>query len=88
MRFGIEPRELPRLIISGVILAMFGVAFWRNPDNQLLLGALVVMATGAKDFWFGTSKGSSDKSRQLEQLAQPSPPGAREAAQEVEVRRT
>lgn len=76
MRFGIEPREMPRLVISCVILVMFGAACWRNPDNQLLLGALIVMATGAKDYWFGTSKGSSDKSRQLEQQLAGAAPAA------------
>jgi len=65
----INPNDKPRLIISAIILLLFGYAFFRNPNDQLLIGALIVMATSAKDFWFGTSKGSSDKSRQLERQA-------------------
>ena len=70
----INPNDRPRLIISAIILLLFGYAFFRNPNDQLLIGALIVMATSAKDFWFGTSKGSSDKSRQLErQTDRPAP---------------
>lgn len=61
-------KEWPRLVISGLILIPFGLVLWAHPDNGILIGALVAMTTTVKDYWLGSSKGSSDKSEQIQQL--------------------
>lgn len=58
-------KELPRIIISGGILLLFAFAFARNPSSQLLIGAIISMATSASNYWLGTSKGSTDKAEVL-----------------------
>lgn len=58
-------KELPRILISGGILLLFAYAFARNPSSQLLIGAIISMATSASNYWLGTSKGSTDKAEQL-----------------------
>ena len=67
-------KELPRILISGGILLLFAYAFARNPSSQLLIGAIISMATSASNYWLGTSKGSTDKA---EQLADAMPAGTR-----------
>lgn len=62
-------KDYPRLIISAAILMLFGWAYARHPDNALLVGALIAMATQAVQYWLGSSKGSADKSTQLERQA-------------------
>lgn len=60
-----KPDELPRFGLSAGILAVFAYAFIRNPHDDLLVGALIAMATTAVSYWLGSSKGSSDKADQI-----------------------
>lgn len=53
--------EIPRLIISVGILLLFGAAYILHPDNALLVGSLISMASTASSYWLGSSKGSTDK---------------------------
>lgn len=41
--------------ISLVILGLFGFAYALHPDNALLVGALISMATLAAQFWLGST---------------------------------
>lgn len=58
-------KELPRLVVSAIMLLMFGYVLYENPGNGLVVGALIAMVTTVKDYWLGSSKGSTDKSEQL-----------------------
>lgn len=67
-RLGLEPKELPRLIISLAILAAFlgALIFRYSVGLEETLKAMVMIAVG---YWLGSSRGSTDKSRQIEELA-------------------
>ena len=65
----LSEKDAPRFLLSVGILLLFGYAYVRNPSEQLLIGALIAMATAATQFWLGSSKGSSDKADQLERQA-------------------
>lgn len=57
-------RELPRLVISAVIIGFFGyalVAHWTGGLEETLKN-ITMLAVG---YWLGSSKGSSDKSEAL-----------------------
>lgn len=58
-------KDGPRIVTSALAMLLFGAAFALNPHAQLLIGAIIAMATQAVQYWLGSSKGSSDKSDQL-----------------------
>lgn len=64
-------KDYPRLVISAFVIGLFGFAYFKHPDNALLVGALIAMATQATGYWLGSSKGSSDKSAQIEEMNSP-----------------
>lgn len=62
-------KDIPRLILAVGILLLFGYAYVRNPADELLIGAVIALATTAVNYFLGSSKGSSDKSTQLAKQA-------------------
>lgn len=62
-------RDTPRLILAAGILVLFAYAYVRNPSDELLIGAVIALATTAVNYFLGSSKGSSDKAEQLERQA-------------------
>ena len=64
-----KDKDYPRLAISAFVLLLFGILVLEHPNSALLVGALIAMATQAVQYWLGSSKGSSDKSAQLERQA-------------------
>lgn len=60
-----NPRDIPRLGIAAISLILLAVAFMLNPHSELLIGAIISLATTGTSFWLGSSKGSSDKSEAL-----------------------
>lgn len=42
------------------VVALFAYAFWRNPSEQLMLGAVIAAFTTAIGFYLGGSKVGSD----------------------------
>lgn len=62
-------KELPRLAISGAIIAYFGYAIFAHWTTGLeeTLKNIVMVVVG---YWLGSSKGSSDKSEQIETMTQ------------------
>jgi len=66
----IHKDETARFALSVGILVLFAYAYVRNPSEQLLIGALISMASGAVNYWLGSSKGSADKSIELSRQAQ------------------
>lgn len=62
-----NPKDWPRLIITLAILGAFlgALAFRYSPGLEETLKAVVMLAIG---YWLGSSKGSSDKSSQLEEM--------------------
>lgn len=44
-----------RAVISLAILSLFATAYILHPDNALLVGALISMATLAAQFWLGST---------------------------------
>ena len=65
----IQKDETTRFALTVGILLLFGYAYVRNPSEQLLIGALISMASGAVNYWLGSSKGSADKSIELSRQA-------------------
>lgn len=62
-------KDIPRAAIAIVLIALFGYAYLQNPSDQLLVGALITMTGTSVNWWLGSSKGSSDKSDQMERQA-------------------
>ncbi|MEA3018394.1 MAG: hypothetical protein QOI38_3116 [Sphingomonadales bacterium] len=63
-----DPKELPRLMISLAILGAFlgAVIYHYSVGLEETLKAMAMIVVG---YWLGTSRGSTDKARQIEQLA-------------------
>ena len=62
-------KDLPRVIITVVIMTYFGYALINHWSEGLeeTLKNVVMLAVG---FWLGSSKGSSDKAMQIEKMGQ------------------
>jgi hypothetical protein len=57
-------KELPRMVLSAFIIAYFGYALgwhWTAGIEQTLVNIAMIMI----GYWFGSSKGSTDKAEQL-----------------------
>lgn len=63
-------KDLPRLVVTVGLFVLFGYVLWHNTDNEMLIGAMIGALTTATSFWLGSSKGSSDKSEQIERQAE------------------
>lgn len=46
--------------MASAVVALFAYAFWRNPSEQLMLGAIIAAFTTAIGFYLGGSKVGSD----------------------------
>ncbi|QOT71923.1 hypothetical protein H5V43_01730 [Sphingobium fuliginis] len=62
-------KDLPRAIITAVIMVYFGYALFNHWSEGLeeTLKNVVMLAVG---FWLGSSKGSSDKAATIERISQ------------------
>lgn len=62
-------KDLPRIIITAVIMTYFGYALFNHWSEGLeeTLKNVVMLAVG---FWLGSSKGSSDKATAMERMGQ------------------
>ena len=62
-------KDLPRVIITAVIMVYFGYALLNHWSEGLeeTLKNVVMLAVG---FWLGSSKGSSDKAAAMEKMGQ------------------
>ncbi len=49
-----------REAMAFAVVALFAYAFWRNPSEQLMLGAIIAAFTTAIGFYLGGSKVGSD----------------------------
>ena len=60
-------KELPRLVLSGMIVAFFGYALFAHWTLGLeeTLKNITMLAVG---YWLGSSKGSSDKAETIDQM--------------------
>lgn len=73
-------KELPRFILSGFIVVYFGYALvdhWTAGLEQTLTNIAMIMI----GYWFGSSKGSTDKAEQL--AGKPAPQSAKEGADQA-----
>lgn len=55
----------PALAVSFTVIVLFGAAYAQNPNNEMLIGALISAFTGAVGYWLGSSKGAQDNRDQL-----------------------
>jgi inner membrane protein involved in colicin E2 resistance len=53
------PDHAIRAGVSVLILVLFGTAYLQHPDNALLVGALISMATLAAQYWLGSTAGAA-----------------------------
>lgn len=58
-----EPVDWARGIISTAIVALFAWAYANNVDDDMMKGALIAAFSSAVAYWLGSSKGSNEKSR-------------------------
>lgn len=61
-------KDTTRLIISFALIILFAFAFFKHPDNGLIVGALIASFTTAVNWWLGSSQGSADKSTIIENM--------------------
>ena len=62
-------KDRPRLFVTAALFALFAFVLWHNKDNEMLIGALIGAFGTAITFWLGSSKGSSDKASQIEEMS-------------------
>jgi hypothetical protein len=66
----VTSKELPRAVITTVVMGLFAFAYAYNPSDEMMKGALIAAFSLAVSYWLGSSKGSSDKADQLERQAE------------------
>lgn len=66
-------KDIPRLVLAGLVLSMLGFVLWFHHDDPLIIGAVIALATTAVNYFLGSSKGSADKSAELARRDEPSP---------------
>lgn len=76
-------KDLPRLAVTAGVFALLAFVLWHNSDNEMLIGALIGAFGTAITFWLGSSKGSADKSDQIERMEE-GPSGTREDPMVIE----
>lgn len=59
-------KDVPRLIVTAGVFVLLAFVLWHNRDNEMLIGALIGAFGTSIAFWLGSSKGSADKSDQIE----------------------
>lgn len=55
----------PAQAVSFVVIALFGAAYAQNPNNEMLMGALIGAFGTAVQYFLGSSKGAQDNRDQL-----------------------
>lgn len=53
-------KESAREVMAFAVVALFGYAFWINPKEQLMIGAIIAAFSTAYGFYLGGSKVGSD----------------------------
>ena len=53
-----NPRDIPKLIVTGAVFALFALVLLHNLNNEMLIGAMIGALTTAVTFWLGSSKGN------------------------------
>lgn len=59
-----------RFVVALIVIALFAYAFWRNPNDATMLGALISAFNIAIGYWLGSSRGSAEHARRAEALSQ------------------
>lgn len=54
-------KDRPRLFVTAAVFILFGWMLYHNPENEMIMGALIGALATAVGYWLGSSKGSSDK---------------------------
>lgn len=54
-----------RALLSVGVTAGFFWAYYQNPSDDMLKGALVAMATSAVNYWLGSSRGAEENREAL-----------------------
>lgn len=65
-----RPKDYSRAAITAIVVALFAFAYIENPTDEMMKGALIAAFSMAVSYWLGSSKGSSDKSEQLEHITE------------------
>lgn len=55
----------PALAIAFVVIGLFAFAYWNDPRDDTLKGALIGAFAGAWGYYLGSSKGAADNREQL-----------------------
>ena len=53
----------PKLLVSLLLIALFGFAFINNPDDETMKGAVILAFATAYGFWLGKNDGDDAKSQ-------------------------
>lgn len=63
-------KDRPRLYVTAGLFVLFGYVLYHNVENDMLIGAIIGSFGTGIAFWLGSSKGSADKSDQIERQAE------------------
>lgn len=55
----------PRLLIAVLLIAMFGLAYFTGPRDEMMKGAMIAALSTAVGYWLGSSSGSREKTEAL-----------------------
>ena len=59
----------PKLLVSLLLIALFGFAFINNPDDETMKGAVILAFATAYGFWLGKNDGDDTRSQNTGKLA-------------------
>lgn len=55
----------PRLFLALLLIGMFAAAYWENPRDEAMKGAMIAAFAAAYGYWLGSSSGSDRKTELL-----------------------
>lgn len=59
----------PKLLVSLLLIGMFGYAYLHNPNDETMKGAVILAFATAYGFWLGKNDGDDQRSQNTGKLA-------------------
>lgn len=59
-----------QLIVALLLIGLFGFAYYNNPQDEMMKGALIAAFAAAYSYWLGSSNGSKDSGDALRRIAE------------------
>lgn len=60
----------PQLVISLILIGLFGYAYYNNPQDEMMKGAMIAAFAASYGYWLGSSTGSKQSGDVVRRIAE------------------